>query len=237
MKGGFLNYLDGIRSLSNYPIVAAFKFTGFMNHTGHMLPVKILGRLMHMQSTNTASNKVTHWRLRDVILLALVGIFFGFIFWAWAFVYNVVAATPLKPFANDITIGAWVMAGPMAGFLLRKAGASLLGEILAAAAEMMMGSQWGVSNLLSGFIQGIGAELGFAITGYKRWDAFGLFLSTLMTTIITFGWDLFANGYASYHFGLLIALFIIRFLSIGFFGGILVNAITKLIDKSGVLAR
>lgn len=182
----------------------------------------------------TTSNPKT-WRLRDVILLTLVAIFFGFIFWAWAFVYNAIAATPLKPFANDITIGAWLMAGPMAGFLLRKAGATILGEVFAAVVEMVIGSQWGASTILSGFIQGIGAELGFAFTGYKAWNRFGLFLSTLTSTIVTFGWDLYTNGYGSYHFGMLIALLIIRFISIGFFCGILVNAITKLIDKSGIL--
>ncbi|MBU6001435.1 ECF transporter S component, partial [Lactococcus lactis] len=32
------------------------------------------------------------WSLRDVIFIALIGVFFGFIFWAWAFGYNVIAA-------------------------------------------------------------------------------------------------------------------------------------------------
>lgn len=129
------------------------------------------------------------------------------------------------------------MAGPLAGYLLRKAGASFLGEFLAAFAEMIIGSQWGVSTLLSGLIQGIGGELGFALTGYKVWNGLSLVLSTLTSTIVTFGYDLYANGYASYSFGMLVTLFIIRFISIGFFGGVLVAAITKLIDKSGILNR
>ncbi|CAH0416792.1 ECF transporter S component [Periweissella fabaria] len=186
-----------------------------------------------MQTTKKSSG----WHLRDVIMLTLIAIFFGFIFWIWAFAYDAVAATPLKPFANDITLGAWIMAGPLAGYLLRKAGASFLGEFLAAFAEMIIGSQWGVSTLLSGLIQGIGGELGFALTGYKKWNSFSLVLSTLTSTIVTFGYDLYASGYTSYSLGMLITLFIIRFLSIGFFGGVLVAAITKLIDKSGILNR
>lgn len=184
-----------------------------------------------MQTTRNTKG----WHLRDVIMLTLIAIFFGFIFWLWAFVYNVVAATPLKPFANDITLGAWIMAGPLAGYLLRKAGAAFLGEFLAAFAEMIIGSQWGVSTLLSGLIQGIGCELGFTITGYKYWNTFSLFLSTLTSTIVTFTYDLYANGYNAYGFGMLVILFIIRFLSIGFFGGVLVSAITKLVDKSGIM--
>ena len=30
------------------------------------------------------------WSLRDVIFIALISVFFGFIFWAWAFGYNVI---------------------------------------------------------------------------------------------------------------------------------------------------
>lgn len=184
-----------------------------------------------------ATPKTSGWHLRDVIMLTLIAIFFGFIFWAWAYVYNIIAATPLKPFANDLTLGAWIMAGPLAGYVLRKAGAAFLGEFLAAFAEMIIGSQWGVSTLLSGLIQGIGCELGFTFTGYKYWNSFSLFLSTLTSTIVTFGYDLYASGYSSYSFGMLISLFVIRFISIGFFGGVLVHAITKLIDKSGILGR
>ena len=92
------------------------------------------------------------------------------------------AATPLKPFANDATLGVWIMAGPLAGVLIRKAGASVIGEMLAAAVEMLLFSSWGASTLISGFVQGIGSELGFAATGYRDWGKRGLFLSTLFTT-------------------------------------------------------
>jgi len=78
----------------------------------------------------------TKWSLRDVIFIALIAVFFGFIFWAWAFAYNVIAAilTPmgLSPYANDATIGPWLMAGPMAGYIIRRAGARLLAKRLPA---------------------------------------------------------------------------------------------------------
>ena len=56
-------------------------------------------------------------------------------------------------------------------------------------------------------------------------------------TIVTFIWSLFRDGYASYHIGLLVALFLTRFVSLLFFGGVLVVAIQKLIEKAGVLRR
>lgn len=175
------------------------------------------------------------WSLRDVILLAIIAIFFGIIYQLWGYAYYALAATPLKVYANDATLGVWIMAGPLAAIILKKAGASVIGELLAATVEMLLFSSWGAANLISGLIQGIASELGFTLTGYKNWDKLGLLLATITATIITFGWDLFQSGYADYKFGLLVSLFIVRLISIGFFAGILVYLIKTLLDKSGLV--
>ncbi len=178
-----------------------------------------------------------HWTLRDVIFLAMIAIFFGIIYQVWSYAYYALAATPLKPFANDLTLGVWIMAGPLAGVLLKKPGAGLLGELLAATVEMLLFSSWGAADLITGVTQGAGAELGFATTGYRNWGGLGLFFSTLWSTIITFAWDWFQSGYQDYHFGLLVALFIIRFISIGLFAGILVNWIANLVQQTGLMGN
>lgn len=185
----------------------------------------------------TVPNSKRSWDLRDVIFIAIIAIFFGIIYELWSFAYYAVAATPLKPYAGDLTLGVWLMAGPLAGILLKKIGASLISELLAAIVEMFLFSSWGAANIISGFVQGVGSELGFALTGYKNWSKLGLFLSTITSTIVTFIWDMFMSGYADYNPTMLIVLFIIRFISIGFFCGILVYWIKLLVDKSGLLAK
>ncbi|MFT9388401.1 MULTISPECIES: ECF transporter S component [Leuconostoc] len=188
-----------------------------------------------------SDSKRRHWALRDVLLLAFVAVFIGFIFWVLGPVYNVLAAalTPmgLAPFANDLLLGGWMMAAPLASILIRQAGAGLLGELFAAAVEMLLGGQWGVATLLSGLVQGIASEAGFAVLAYKDWHWRGIFSSAVTGAVITFIWSLFRDGYASYHIGLLVALFLTRFVSLLFFGGVLVVAIQKLIEKAGVLRR
>ncbi|MFT8812159.1 ECF transporter S component [Oenococcus sp.] len=183
----------------------------------------------------------TKWSLRDFIFLALISIFFGFIFWVWAFAYNGLAAvlTPmgLSPFANDATIGPWLMAGPMAGYILRRPGASILGETLAGIVEMVFGSQWGIMDIVAGAIQGFGTEIGFAAFGYRRWDKMSLSLSVVTVTLVTFIWDLLRNGYSQYALGLLIGLFITRLISAAIFSGVIVYFTEKLIAKSGILSN
>lgn len=178
-----------------------------------------------------------HWTLRDVIFLAMIAIFFGIIYQVWSYAYYALAATPLKPFANDLTLGVWIMAGPLAGVLLKKPGAGLLGELLAATVEMLLFSSWGAADLITGVTQGAGAELGFATTGYRNWGPVGLFFTTLWSTLITFLWDWFQSGYRDYQPAMLVILFVIRFLSIGFFAGILVAWIAKLVNQTGLMQR
>lgn len=190
--------------------------------------------MQHANSQVAQVNPV-RWTIRDVIFLALIGVFFGIIYQLWSYVYYALAATPLKPYANDMTIGVWIMAGPLAGVLLRKVGASVIGELLAAAVEMMLFSSWGAADLISGFIQGIGNELGFAATGYKNWEKLGLLMSTIGATIVTFAWDWFQSGYKAYTPTMNITLLIIRFVSIGFFSGVLVYWIRQLVAKIGLL--
>ena len=115
-----------------------------------------------MQTYDAKKEKKT-WALKDVIFLAVIGIFFGIIYQVWSYAYYAMAATPLKPFANDATLGVWIMAGPLAGVLIQKIGSSVIGEMLAAAVEMLLFSSWGASTLISGFVQGIGSEPVIAI--------------------------------------------------------------------------
>ncbi|MBB1079497.1 ECF transporter S component [Limosilactobacillus sp. STM2_1] len=179
--------------------------------------------------------------LRDIILLALIGIIFGIIYFAAGFIYNglTILLTPIGygPMANDLTMGIWCMAGPLAGFLLRMPGAAFLGEFFGAVVEMLLGDQWGAVNLISGAVQGIGAELGFTFTLYKIYNWLTLLISSLTLTIVTFGWDWFRNGYSHFSGQMLIIMLIARFISIFVFSGIIVRLIVNMLQRAHLIKR
>lgn len=181
------------------------------------------------------------FHLRDIILLALIAIIFGVIYYATGFIYNAltVALTPVGygPMANDITIGIWCMAGPLAGFLLRIPGSSFLGEFLGAAVEMFLGNQWGAANLISGVVQGLGTELGFTLTLYKFYNWLTVILTSLTATFVTFGWDWFRNGYNHFAPHMLVVMLVVRFLSMFIFSGVLVKLIANLLKRTHVIKR
>ncbi|KID41949.1 ECF transporter S component [Fructilactobacillus fructivorans] len=181
------------------------------------------------------------WHLKDIILVTLIGAFCGVIFWGTSFLYNLLAAalTPfgLQPFANEATFGLYTLAGPLAAFIIRLPFSATLGEFLGAFVEMILGSQWGVADLLSGLIQGLSSELGFAVLGYKHYDWLGIISTTITTTVITFAWDMIKSGYANYHIGFLLLLFLTRLVSVFLFSGVLTYLISRLLEKSQVLSR
>ena len=101
------------------------------------------------------------WRVVDIVVAAIIAVASGVIFWGW----DIVCTAPLALF-EAVTPGFegllnafWLFAGPLAAIIVRKPGAALFAETLAAALELTMGNQWGVGgSLIVGIIQGLGAD-------------------------------------------------------------------------------
>ncbi|KFI90344.1 ECF transporter S component [Bifidobacterium ruminantium] len=129
------------------------------------------------------SNK---WRVVDIVVTAIIAVASGVIFWGW----DIVCTAPLAIF-EAVTPGFegllnvfWLFAGPLAAIIVRKPGAALFAETLAAALELTMGNQWGVGgSLIVGIMQGLGAEIGFAIFAYKKWNPLSTAISGALAGI------------------------------------------------------
>lgn len=112
------------------------------------------------------------WRTVDIVVSAVIAVAFGVIFWAWSlFVWG-----PTDPFfqgfikpAQYILSGVYLMPAVLGGLVIRKPGAALFTELVAAAVSALLGSQWGLDVILSGLVQGAGAELIFAFGFYRGW--------------------------------------------------------------------
>jgi energy-coupling factor transport system substrate-specific component len=61
--------------------------------------------------------------------------------------------------------------------VIRKPGAALLAETVAASAEVLFGGQWGLVLVVYGLIQGGAAELIFAFGLYRRWGVVAAMLA------------------------------------------------------------
>jgi len=118
------------------------------------------------------------WRVVDIVVAAVLGVAIGLVFWGW----NTIgyawfsAADALTPGFGGIAVGIWLLGGVVGGLVIRKPGAALVVELVAAIVSMLIGNVWGVSTILSGLVQGLGAELIFALFLYRR---FGIVVAGL----------------------------------------------------------
>lgn len=114
---------------------------------------------------------IAAWRTRDILVTALIGVTFGVVFWGWGLAWA--AFEPLNlvfPVLRDSLYAIWLVPAVLAPLIVRKAGAAIFAETVAAGVSAILGSQWGVDALVSGFVQGLGAELVFAVFLYRVWS-------------------------------------------------------------------
>ncbi len=111
------------------------------------------------------------WRVVDIVVASVVAVAVGVVFFAWSAGYSgVTLLTSAFPPLMGLYTGGWLIAGVLGGLIIRKPGAAIYCEVLAAAVSALLGTQFGLSVLLSGFIQGLGAELVFLLFLYRKWN-------------------------------------------------------------------
>ncbi|MCF3138432.1 MULTISPECIES: ECF transporter S component [Micrococcaceae] len=150
----------------------------------------------------TVSVKKTsyNWRVVDIVVAALIAIAGGVIFWAWSQGAALVSI-PMNaayPPLTGLIAGGWMIPAVLGMLIIRKPGAALFCESVAATGELIMGSQYGTTVLISGVLQGLGAELIFAAFLYKKFNlptsllagaGAGLFCG-LNDSFLPWGWNI-----------------------------------------------
>jgi energy-coupling factor transport system substrate-specific component len=113
------------------------------------------------------------WRVVDIVVASVLGVASALVFFAWNQLYAP-ATAPLAavlPGAQALLYGIWLFAGVLGGLVIRKPGAALFTELVAAIVSALMGAQWGgFATIEAGLVQGLGAEIIFLLFLYHRWN-------------------------------------------------------------------
>lgn len=122
------------------------------------------------EAIHRSDDRPNSWRVVDIVVAAILGVAFGLIFWIWNGVggaaYNAFDAA--TPGLGGLATGIWVAAGVVGGLVIRKPGAAIFVELVAAIISAVLGNHWGISTVYSGLAQGLGAELIFLAFGYRK---------------------------------------------------------------------
>jgi len=175
------------------------------------------------------------WKTLEVILTANLALVFGLLFAGWTLVWEV--ARPLEtvlPGLRDIAYGFWFIAAIIVPYIVRKPGAAIAAESLAALAEFLAGGQWGLTLLISGLVQGGMAEIVFAATGYRRWTLPVLALAGAAAGLGSLVVD-YAFWYSTLAPGVLAVMLVMRLISGALLAGWLGKAIVDGLARAGAL--
>ncbi|MGI8868122.1 MAG: ECF transporter S component [Mycobacteriales bacterium] len=109
------------------------------------------------------------WRTVDIIVASVIAAVFGLLYWGWDNASTAMgAAFTWFPPSAGIIAGVWWMAGVLGGLVIRKPGAAIYTETLAAIFSALVAVQWsGTSIVVYGVIQGLGAEIAFLLVRYR----------------------------------------------------------------------
>ena len=176
------------------------------------------------------------WRVVDIVITGVLAVACALVFWLWAAAWNGLSTLFIAfPPAVGLLSGGWLIAGPLAGLIVRKPGAALICEVLAAVIEMALGSHYGIEAVVSGIFQGLGAELAFLVFGYRRFGFGTALLSGALAGVVLGVSEnvLYNNQWA---FSWQVAYVIAAAISGVVIAGLLMWAVVRGLARTGVLS-
>jgi len=175
------------------------------------------------------------WTLRETLIIAVLGAVFGVLYLGWVQVWLVLQAV-FGPVTMDVVMGFWFIVSIIAAAIIRKPGVALVSEVMAAAVQVLLGSPAGLLLLLTGLVQGAGAEAVFAATRWRRYSLPVLMAAGMGAAVFSFIYTWVRFDYGELAPGLLVAMFVLRLASGALLGGLLGHYMVKALYRTGVLS-
>ncbi len=153
------------------------------------------------KSPPTTGSWSAAWTTREIVVAAVLSVAVGVIFWTWGLLWaTAFAAIPFP--ASYALVGVWMIGGLLVPYVIRRPGAAVVGELVAAFVSMVLVSQWGAAVLLSGLVQGAAAEAVFAGRRYRAYSTATLMVAGALAGVASIVLDSFFYGYwEAYSFG------------------------------------
>jgi energy-coupling factor transport system substrate-specific component len=178
------------------------------------------------------------WRTVDIVVASAIAVAFGVVFWAWNNLWTAVtpAFAGFKP-AEALLYGVWLLPAVLGGLIIRKPGAAVYCETVAAIISALLGDAWGATVIPQGLIEGFAGELAFLFFAYR---VFGLAVAALAGALAGLGATLFDALY--WYRGTSWASFRLPYIGFGVLSSLVIAgiggwALTRALAQTGVLDR
>ncbi|WAH35897.1 ECF transporter S component [Alicyclobacillus dauci] len=176
---------------------------------------------------------MARWKLRDVIIMVVLAIVSGALYKVWDILYTFIPAVSVA--GQAAMNGLWMIASVIVAYIIRRPGAALLAELVAASVELVLGGQWGLSNLTAGLLQGTGAEIGFILFLYRRYNLSSCMLSGALAGLGSVVQWYFQYGGDKMSAGNIVLYLIVTLVSGAVLGGYLPKLVGDALNRAGVV--
>jgi energy-coupling factor transport system substrate-specific component len=178
-----------------------------------------------------ASRPLAKYRTIDLVVAVAIGVVFGVVFVAWGQIYNLFEPVQLLfPPSVGLLTGVFFLPALVAALIVRRPGAALLAEVIAAALSVALGSGWSIGAIGSGLLQGAGVEIAFLLTAYKRFTPLVAIVGSVLSGLCEWVYERFVYypewswGFAFAHLGFFV---ISSILLCGVLGWVIVRALAR----------
>lgn len=186
--------------------------------------------------SNTRTPGRNAWSLRELMLVVVLGVVFGFLYWALVQGWTALSALagPLGDLVQHFLLGGWLLVAPLAIAIVRRPFAGVVAEVIASVIEVVfLGSAVGPALFISAAIQGAGSELPFAVGRYRNYSWGTYALSGALGAGTVFFYSAFRSGW--YGTDLFWIRLIIQVLSGALIGGVLAKVLVNVVARTGVV--
>lgn len=176
------------------------------------------------------------WRVVEIVIASVLGVTGGLFLWVVAQAWNTVTA-PLSffPPASAILAGLWLVPGVLGGLVIRRPGAAVYVELVAAVVEALLGNSWGFATVWYGLIEGLGAEFVLALLLYRAFGLPAALLTGAGAGVAVGLLDSFVY-YPEFSASYITAYVVLAVISGAVIAGAGCWALTRALDRAGALA-
>ncbi|MBN1628937.1 MAG: ECF transporter S component [Thermoleophilia bacterium] len=176
------------------------------------------------------------WTTRELVVASVLSVAVGVVFWAWGLLWSTAFQAVPFPFSYSL-VGVWMIGGLLVPYIVRRPGAALVGEIVAAFVSMALGNQWGILTMASGIVQGVGAEIVFGAFRWKRFTGVALYGAAALAGVFSILLDTFLYSYyAVYSWWSILVAAVLCVVGSVILGGGLSQFLGEALAKTGVLS-
>ncbi|MDR0267017.1 ECF transporter S component [Paenibacillus sp.] len=171
-------------------------------------------------------------KLSDLLVTILLSLVLGVVYHFWSSVYDLFK--PLFFQAHQLAYGVWFLAPTLAMLLIRKPGVAILAEVAAAHVEILFGSEWGIQLVLYSVVQGLAAEMVFAVFRYRSFRMGTAAFAGAAAAIGSLLIDIYYGYVADYTLWMVLYKYTLRIISSAVLAGYLAYALAKSLEATGV---